>query len=94
VITRVGRNRFIAPLCDAVARCTDAIACSEVGVVDWRNKAIAPCNRPIVVTWNIVRRPKAEPTIAVPLPLRARQYAEPLRTDFGAFLRVKGFCLD
>jgi nitroreductase/FMN reductase [NAD(P)H] len=25
---------------------------------------------------------------------KARQYAEPLRTDFGAFLRAKGFCLD
>jgi nitroreductase len=25
---------------------------------------------------------------------KARQYAEPLRADFGAFLRAKGFCLD
>ena len=25
---------------------------------------------------------------------KARQYAEPLRSDFGAFLRAKGFCLD
>jgi nitroreductase/FMN reductase [NAD(P)H] len=25
---------------------------------------------------------------------KARQYAEPLRTDFGAFVRAKGFCLD
>jgi nitroreductase len=25
---------------------------------------------------------------------KARQYAEPLRTDFGAFVRTKGFCLD
>jgi nitroreductase/FMN reductase [NAD(P)H] len=25
---------------------------------------------------------------------KARQYAEPLRKDFGAFLRAKGFCLD
>ena len=25
---------------------------------------------------------------------KARQYAEPLRDDFGAFLRAKGFCLD
>jgi nitroreductase len=25
---------------------------------------------------------------------KARQYAEPLRGDFGAFLRAKGFCLD
>ena len=25
---------------------------------------------------------------------KARQYAEPLRTDFGTFLRGKGFCLD
>ncbi len=25
---------------------------------------------------------------------KARQYAEPLRSDFGAFVRAKGFCLD
>jgi nitroreductase len=25
---------------------------------------------------------------------KARQYAEPLRTDFGTFVRAKGFCLD
>ncbi len=25
---------------------------------------------------------------------KARQYAEPLRADFGAFVRAKGFCLD
>jgi len=25
---------------------------------------------------------------------KARQYAEPLRQDFGAFVRAKGFCLD
>jgi nitroreductase/FMN reductase [NAD(P)H] len=25
---------------------------------------------------------------------KARQYAEPLRADFGAFLRARGFCLD
>jgi nitroreductase len=25
---------------------------------------------------------------------KARQYAEPLRADFGAFVRTKGFCLD
>jgi nitroreductase len=25
---------------------------------------------------------------------KARQYAEPLRQDFGAFIRAKGFCLD
>jgi nitroreductase/FMN reductase [NAD(P)H] len=25
---------------------------------------------------------------------KARQYAVPLRTDFGAFVRAKGFCLD
>ena len=25
---------------------------------------------------------------------KARQYAEPLRGNFGAFLRAKGFCLD
>ena len=25
---------------------------------------------------------------------KARQYAEPMRTDFGSFVRGKGFCLD
>jgi nitroreductase/FMN reductase [NAD(P)H] len=25
---------------------------------------------------------------------KARQYAEPQRADFGAFVRMKGFCLD
>jgi FMN reductase [NAD(P)H] len=25
---------------------------------------------------------------------KARQYAVPLRADFGAFVRAKGFCLD
>jgi len=25
---------------------------------------------------------------------KARQYAEPQRADFGAFVRAKGFCLD
>jgi len=47
-IACVGRNRFIAPLCDAVARCADTIARSETGRGRWRNKAIAPYNRPVV----------------------------------------------